>query len=119
MADWLLKEWEQRGKEIAALESRVRELEAERDMSLSRLASLEDEKNDYIEYVGDALGQDYDRESLWDAAQRVLSERDRLRALAEEAIESIEDWAGYADAYFQNKHDLQGELARLRAALKG
>ena len=29
MADWLLKEWEQRGKEIAALESRVRELEAE------------------------------------------------------------------------------------------
>ena len=47
------------------------------------------------------------------------AERDRLRALAEEAIESIEDWAGYADAYFQNKHDLQGELARLRAALKG
>lgn len=73
MADWLLKEWEQRGKEIAALESRVRELEAERD---------------------------------------------KLKALAEEAIESIEDWAGYADAYFQNKHDLQGELVRLRTALK-
>ena len=44
------------------------------------LVALEDEKNSYIDYVGDALGQDHDGETLWDAAQRVLSERDRLRA---------------------------------------
>lgn len=54
----------------------------------ARLVALEDEKNAYIEYVGDALGQDHDGESLWDAAQRVLSERDRLRAAIERAPHS-------------------------------
>ena len=49
------------------------------------LVALEDEKNTYIDYVGDALGQDHDDETLWDAAQRVLSERGRLRALIEAA----------------------------------
>ena len=52
------------------------ELERTRD----NLKAIEDEKNAYIDYVGDALGQDEDGETLWDAAQRVLSERDRLRA---------------------------------------
>ena len=50
------------------------------DQLKSNLVALEDEKNSYIDYVGDALGQDHDGETLWDAAQRVLSERDRLRA---------------------------------------
>ena len=45
----------------------------------SNAAALEDEKNTYMDYVGDALAQD-DNETLWDAAQRVLSDRDRLRA---------------------------------------
>ena len=49
------------------------------DQLKSNLVALEDEKNSYIDYVGDALGQDHG-ETLWDAAQRVLSERDRLRA---------------------------------------
>ena len=59
------------------------ELAAERARAESlhqRLVALEDEKNTYMDYVGDALGQDHDRETLWDAAQRVLSDRDRLRA---------------------------------------
>lgn len=55
-------------------------LRAELAAARARLAALEDEKNTYIDYVGDALGQDHDGESLWDAAQRVLSERDKLRA---------------------------------------
>ena len=55
-------------------------LEAERDRLASSLTAIEDEKNSYLDYVGDALGQAADGESLWDAAQRVLSERDRLRA---------------------------------------
>ena len=56
------------------------QLRAELAAARARLAALEDEKNTYIDYVGDALGQDHDGESLWDAAQRVLSERDKLRA---------------------------------------
>lgn len=55
------------------------ELERTRD----NLKAIEDEKNAYIDYVGDALGQDEDGETLWDAAQRVLSERDRLRVEVE------------------------------------
>ena len=54
----------------------------------SNAAALEDEKNTYMDYVGDALAQD-DNETLWDAAQRVLSERDRLRA---ELAEWKQEW---------------------------
>ena len=43
----------------------------------------EDEHIRYVDYVGDALGQAESGESLWDAAQRVLSERDRLRVEVE------------------------------------
>jgi hypothetical protein len=68
------------------LETAERALDAQTDFRAeiarlrSNLAVIEDEKNAYIEYVGDALGQDHDGETLWDAAQRVLSERDCLRA---------------------------------------
>lgn len=62
--------------------ARAERAEAERDGLRVRITALEDEKNAYIDYVGDALGQDHDGESLWDAAQRVLSDRDRVKALA-------------------------------------
>jgi seryl-tRNA synthetase len=90
-------------------------LNAERDSLQQRLVALEDEKNAYIDYVGDALGQD-DNESLWDAAQRVLSERDRLRsenealrAMASDLISEINDHPETLEA-----HDL---LAIISAAL--
>ena len=60
-------------------DEKTRELGAEIERLQSNLTAIEDEKNTYINYVGDALGQDYDGETLWDAAQRVLSERDRFR----------------------------------------
>lgn len=63
---------------IANAEARIAELEAERDRLKANLVALEDEKNAYIEYVGDTLGQGED-ESLWDASQRVISSRDRFR----------------------------------------
>lgn len=63
---------------VAQLEDEKRVLEQKCDRLQSNLEALEDEKNTYIDYAGDALGQG-DDESLWDAAQRVLSERDRLR----------------------------------------
>ena len=40
-----------------------------------------------------------------------------LEALLGEAIESIEDWAGYASEYFREKYGLAEELAKFRAAL--
>lgn len=40
-----------------------------------------------------------------------------LEGALREAIESVEDWAGYASEYFREKHDLEGEVKKLRAAL--
>ena len=40
-----------------------------------------------------------------------------LESLLGEAIESIEDWAGYASEYFREKYGLAEELAKFRAAL--
>lgn len=40
-----------------------------------------------------------------------------LRAELHEAKESIESWATYASDYFQNKHDLQGNLDHLDRVL--
>ncbi len=51
----------------------------------SSALALEDEKNDYMDGVGDVLRQDHDGETLWAAAQRVMSECDRLRAELAEA----------------------------------
>ena len=50
---------------------------------------------------------------------KVIAERDALRAALSDAIYEVEDWAGYASDYFRNKHDLKGTLERLRASLKG
>jgi len=40
-----------------------------------------------------------------------------LEGALEEAIESVEEWSAYASDYFKEKHDLEGDLSRLRAAL--
>ena len=40
-----------------------------------------------------------------------------VREAFAEAIEDIEDWAGYASDYFRDKHDLAGTLAKHRALL--
>lgn len=48
---------------------------------------------------------------------RIEAQRDRLAAALQDAIECVESWGAYASEYFQNKHDLAGDLARLRAAL--
>ena len=63
-------------KSAGLLSQAADEIERLRSNSLA----LEDEKNDYMDGVGDVLGQDHDGETLWAAAQRVMSECDRLRA---------------------------------------
>ena len=55
----------------------------------------------------------------------VMDERDALReqvrvlrVALSDAADSIESWGTYAMEYFQTKHDLQGDVARARAALE-
>jgi len=64
-------------------------LRADVERLRANIRAIEDEKNSYIDYVGDALGQDHDDESLWDAAQRVLSDRDRVRVERDELSEQL------------------------------
>jgi lipopolysaccharide biosynthesis protein len=75
------------------------------------------------------LASDYDalqaklREAMedshaWeDTANWHKKNEDELRKALEDAIECVESWSGYASEYFQDKHDLKGDLSRLRAAL--
>jgi hypothetical protein len=41
----------------------------------------------------------------------------QLEAGLRDAIEAVDSWAGYASEYFQQKHDLEGDIERLRAVL--
>lgn len=47
----------------------------------------------------------------------LAAERDALRAALRFAMDAVEHWASYASPYFQEKHDLAGDLQKLRAAL--
>lgn len=52
------------------------------------------------------------------AIQQLSDRAERLAEALREARDMVEDWAGYASEYFQDKHDLQGDLAKLDAALR-
>jgi Asp-tRNA(Asn)/Glu-tRNA(Gln) amidotransferase A subunit family amidase len=45
------------------------------------------------------------------------AENARLREALRLAIDAVEFWAAYATPYFQDKHDLEEDLRKLRAAL--
>ncbi len=53
------------------------------------------------------------------AAERdaLRAENEKLRAALRLAVDAVEHWASYASPYFQEKHDLAGDLQKLRAAL--
>ena len=44
-------------------------------------------------------------------------EIEKLRAALRLAIDAVEHWASYASLYAHEKHDLAGDLQKLRAAL--
>lgn len=81
--------------------------ESELTAASARIAELE-KRNGQLEGWGD-------REHR--AKNNALDRIAELEALLGEAIESIEDWAGYASEYFREKHGLAEELAKFRAAL--
>lgn len=49
--------------------------------------------------------------------ERLEKQRDELLAVLKEARELVDDWGAYAPAYMQEKHDLQGDLDKLDAAI--
>ena len=51
-----------------------------------------------------------------DEITRLRADNERLRAALRDARECIEAWAGYASEYFQEKHALASDLARIDAA---
>lgn len=51
--------------------------------------------------------------------ETAAQEIEKLRAALRLAIDAVEHWASYASPYFQEKHDLAGDLQELRAALGG
>ena len=50
----------------------------------------------------------------WQAA-----EIERLITALKDARESLEDWSLYVDEYFREKHDFDGDIARIDKALAG
>jgi hypothetical protein len=47
---------------------------------------------------------------------RLRAQVERMREAFTDAIDTVDFWAAYASDYFKDKHDLEGDLARLRAA---
>jgi chromosome segregation ATPase len=54
---------------------------------------------------------------LRDATAELERERDALRNGLEDAIECVESWSAYVSNYFKTKHNLEGDLTRLRVIL--
>jgi hypothetical protein len=51
------------------------------------------------------------------AVLELIRQRDELLASLKEARELVEDWGAYAPAYMQEKHDLEGDMNKLDAAI--
>ena len=51
------------------------------------------------------------------AILELISQRDELLAALKDAREMVRDWAGYASPYFQEKHDIDGDLKKLDDAI--
>lgn len=49
--------------------------------------------------------------------ERVTKQRDELLEALKDAREMVSDWAGYASPYFQEKHDIDGDLKKLDDAI--
>jgi hypothetical protein len=50
-----------------------------------------------------------------DEIARLNARIDELCATLIEAREMVEFWGAYADTYFRNKHDFDGDIAKLNA----
>lgn len=98
--------------------------DVERVADAIRLSQARDDEGQFAA-LGDLLGfsgENAARTVCREAARAALSAmphaallREAMEALIE-AHDCIASWGGYASSYFQEKHDLEGDLARARAA---
>lgn len=51
------------------------------------------------------------------AVLELIRQRDELLAALKDAREMVDDWGAYAPEYMQEKHDLQGDMDKLDAAI--
>jgi len=66
-----------------------------------------------VDAMLEAVGLHPDAPAQPDAERRIAD----LEAALADAIDCVHDWGAYAAEYFQEKHDLVGDLSRLRAVL--
>lgn len=59
-----------------------------------------------------------DIEALQKEIAALTAKLEKAREALEDAAECIESWGGYASAYFQDKHDLAGDIERIRTAAR-
>ena len=59
----------------------------------------------------------YDHADADKFCNEAADEIEKLREALRLAVDAVEHWASYASPYFQEKHDLAGDLQELRAAL--
>jgi hypothetical protein len=89
-------------------------LKAEKVNLQDDLASVERERA-HQQGRADRNAAEYAREQK--KREQLQAENAWLRDALRLAIENVEFWAAYASPYFQDKHDLAGDLQKLRAAL--
>ena len=104
-------------------EARIAELEARLATAEAEVVRLRDAAEDLRFHLGcESVAKDgYLTEC--EAASAVIADLEarcaEMKAALNDAIESIEDWAGYASEYFRQKHGLAEEVARLKALAEG
>jgi hypothetical protein len=73
--------------------------------------------SDIADKIYAATGLTLGAEAAAAIEKMIQAENEKLRAALRLAIDAVEHWASYASPYFQEKHDLAGDLQELRAAL--
>lgn len=54
-----------------------------------------------------------ERDALTQKVCEAITQREQLRA---DAVETVQSWGAYVSEYFQEKHDLKGDIERLRGS---
>ena len=111
--------------EYLATENERLKVDAERANATGLEHQLrESRQNDYhaMSYLADcrfAVGDDGKRmlPEFIEYLKALKQQRDELLASLKEARELVEDWGAYAPAYMQEKHDLEGDMNKLDAAI--
>lgn len=110
----LLAERDAALRDAAAWKSAAHTAGNYREEERARAETAEAERDAAIESGAEQLVLVAELRDQLDAARAEVA---RLREVVADAVECVEAWAAYASDYFKEKHDLAGDIARLRAAL--